>query len=167
MIPNMMQWFQPTLDPQELEKRIGELKTVQFWLEQNSRALGATIQALEVQKLTLNTLKAMNIRPNSQAVQQPAEAAQTESEQNPEPENTEASNATNTSTTDAAALALAQNMEHMSKLGWEMLQQQFQGLVRSASPNDTASTTPNTEQEAAPPAPTAAKKAKPRKPPTA
>jgi hypothetical protein len=33
---------------------------VHFWLEQNSRALGATIQALEVQKMTLNTLKGMN-----------------------------------------------------------------------------------------------------------
>ena len=31
-----------------------------FWLEQNSKALGATIQALEVQKMTLATLKGMN-----------------------------------------------------------------------------------------------------------
>ena len=35
-------------------------KQVHFWLEQNSRALGATIQALEVQKMTLSTLKGMN-----------------------------------------------------------------------------------------------------------
>ena len=33
---------------------------MQFWLEQNSRALAATIQALEVQKMTLATLKGMN-----------------------------------------------------------------------------------------------------------
>jgi hypothetical protein len=33
---------------------------VQFWLDQNSKALGATIQALEVQKMTLATLKGMN-----------------------------------------------------------------------------------------------------------
>ncbi|OYU43624.1 MAG: hypothetical protein CFE44_17375, partial [Burkholderiales bacterium PBB4] len=39
---------------------IDELKNVHFWLEQNSRALGATIQALEVQKMTLATLKGMN-----------------------------------------------------------------------------------------------------------
>ena len=31
-----------------------------FWLDQNSKALGATIQALEVQKMTLATLKGMN-----------------------------------------------------------------------------------------------------------
>jgi len=46
---------------EELEKRINELKTVQFWLEQNSRALSATIQALEVQKMTLSTLQGMNV----------------------------------------------------------------------------------------------------------
>ena len=50
----------PTLNVEELEKRIEELKNVHFWLEQNSRALGATIQALEVQKMTLATLKGMN-----------------------------------------------------------------------------------------------------------
>jgi hypothetical protein len=54
-------WVAPTLDPQELEKRIGELRTVQFWLEQNARMLGASIQAMEVQKMTLTTLKSMNV----------------------------------------------------------------------------------------------------------
>ena len=54
------QWFTPTMSAEDLDKRIGELKTVQFWLEQNTRALAATIQALEVQKMTLATLKSMN-----------------------------------------------------------------------------------------------------------
>src|SRR4051812_48009746 len=61
-LPNIGQWVAPTLDPEELEKRIGELKTVQFWLEQNARMLGATIQALEVQRMTLSTLKTMNVQ---------------------------------------------------------------------------------------------------------
>ena len=60
-------WVAPTLDPEELEKRIQELKTVQFWLEQNSKAVGATIQALEVQRMTLNTLKGMNMSFNDLA----------------------------------------------------------------------------------------------------
>ena len=54
-------WVAPTLDPEELDKRIQELKTVQFWLEQNTKAVGATIQALEVQRMTLSTLKGMNM----------------------------------------------------------------------------------------------------------
>ena len=59
-MPNLANWVAPSLNPEELEKRIEELKAVHFWLEQNSRALGATIQALEVQKMTLATLKGMN-----------------------------------------------------------------------------------------------------------
>jgi phosphoglycolate phosphatase-like HAD superfamily hydrolase len=59
-MPNLASWVAPTLNVEELDKRIEELKNVHFWLEQNSRALGATIQALEVQKMTLATLKGMN-----------------------------------------------------------------------------------------------------------
>jgi hypothetical protein len=61
-LPNFGQWVAPTLNPEELEKRIEELRTVQFWLEQNARMLGATIQALEVQRMTLSTLKTMNVQ---------------------------------------------------------------------------------------------------------
>ena len=60
-LPAMGQWVAPTLDPKEIEKRIGELRTVQFWLEQNARLLGTTIQALEVQRMTLSTLQTMNL----------------------------------------------------------------------------------------------------------
>ncbi|WP_295642256.1 PhaM family polyhydroxyalkanoate granule multifunctional regulatory protein [uncultured Methylibium sp.] len=62
VLPNIGQWVAPTLNPEELEKRIEELRTVQFWLEQNARMLGATIQALEVQRMTLSTLKTMNVQ---------------------------------------------------------------------------------------------------------
>ena len=55
------QWVAPTVSVEEVDKRIAELKAVQFWLEQNGRALNATIQALEVQRMTLSTLKDMNV----------------------------------------------------------------------------------------------------------
>lgn len=60
-MPNLSNWVAPTLSVEELDKRVGELKAVHFWLEQNSKALAATIQALEVQKMTLATLKGMNL----------------------------------------------------------------------------------------------------------
>jgi hypothetical protein len=60
-MPNLASWIAPTLNVEDLEKRISELKTVHFWLDQNSKALSATIQALEVQKMTLATLKGMNV----------------------------------------------------------------------------------------------------------
>lgn len=59
-LPNLGNWVAPTFNVEDLEKRIEELKAVHFWLDQNSKALGATIQALEVQKMTLSTLKSMN-----------------------------------------------------------------------------------------------------------
>ena len=54
-------WVAPTFSVEDLDKRIQELKAVHFWLDQNSRALSATIQALEVQKMTLATLQGMNV----------------------------------------------------------------------------------------------------------
>jgi hypothetical protein len=61
-MPGIGQWVAPTINPEELDKRIEELRTVQYWLEQNARMLGATIQALEVQRMTLSTLKTMNVQ---------------------------------------------------------------------------------------------------------
>lgn len=60
-MPGVGQWVAPTLDPAELDKRISELRTVQFWLEQNAKLLATTIQALEVQRMTLTTLQTMNL----------------------------------------------------------------------------------------------------------
>ena len=54
-------WVAPTLSVEELDKRITDLKAVQFWLEQNVTTLKATIQAMEVQKMTLATLQGMNV----------------------------------------------------------------------------------------------------------
>src|SRR4051794_2297756 len=61
-MPGLSNWIAPTLNVEELDKRISELKAVHFWLDQNGKALAATIQALEVQKMTLATLKGMNFR---------------------------------------------------------------------------------------------------------
>ena len=61
-MPGVGQWIAPTINPEEIDKRIEELRTVQYWLEQNARMLGATIQALEVQRMTLSTLRTMNVQ---------------------------------------------------------------------------------------------------------
>jgi hypothetical protein len=59
-MPNLSHWVAPTFNVEELDKRIEELKAVHYWLDQNAKALGATVQALEVQKMTLATLQNMN-----------------------------------------------------------------------------------------------------------
>jgi hypothetical protein len=60
-MPNLGSWVAPTFNVEDLEKRIEELKAVHFWLDQNSKALSATIQAMEVQKMTLATLRDLNV----------------------------------------------------------------------------------------------------------
>jgi hypothetical protein len=60
-MPGMASWVAPTLSVEDIDKRIQELKSVLFWLEQNTTALKATIQAMEVQKMTLSTLQTMNV----------------------------------------------------------------------------------------------------------
>ncbi|MET4579087.1 PhaM family polyhydroxyalkanoate granule multifunctional regulatory protein [Ottowia thiooxydans] len=60
-LSGLSNWVAPTVSVEELDKRIKELKAVLFWLEQNATALKATVQALEVQKMTLATLAGMNM----------------------------------------------------------------------------------------------------------
>lgn len=117
-------WVAPTLDPQALDKRIEELKAVQFWLDQNAAALKATIQALEVQKLTLATLKSMNFNPPDLAQAfKPAAAAEPPPAQAAAPRKPRA-----TSGAPAAPAAAAPDPMQF----WGALTQQFQQIASHA-----------------------------------
>lgn len=50
----------PTLDTDELEKQIRDLKTVEGWLRTNLSMLSMTIQNLEMQRTTLTAMKTMS-----------------------------------------------------------------------------------------------------------
>ncbi|HLP26742.1 MAG TPA: PhaM family polyhydroxyalkanoate granule multifunctional regulatory protein [Acidobacteriota bacterium] len=50
----------PTLDTNELDKRISELKTVEGWLKTNLGLLQMTIQGLEMQRATLAAMRSMS-----------------------------------------------------------------------------------------------------------
>jgi hypothetical protein len=47
----------PTLDVEELDKRIADLRAVEHWLNLNAGMLRTTIQSLEVQRNTIATLR--------------------------------------------------------------------------------------------------------------
>jgi hypothetical protein len=47
----------PTLDVDEVERRIAELKSVENWLNMNLAALRMTIQGLEMQRATLSAMR--------------------------------------------------------------------------------------------------------------
>jgi hypothetical protein len=50
----------PTVDIEELDKRIADLRAVEQWLELNASMLRTTIQTLEVQRATIATLKGIS-----------------------------------------------------------------------------------------------------------
>ena len=47
----------PTFDPQEVEKRIAELKSVEAWLNMNLNMLKLSINGLEMQRAALQAMK--------------------------------------------------------------------------------------------------------------
>ena len=64
----------PTLDVDELEKRITDMKAVEGWLKMNLNMLSMSIQGLEMQRATLSAVKAMS---------QSASGAESETKANP------------------------------------------------------------------------------------
>ena len=47
----------PTLDPQEVEKRIADLRSIETWLNMNLNMVRFSIQGLEVQKAALQAMQ--------------------------------------------------------------------------------------------------------------
>ncbi|HYD56235.1 MAG TPA: PhaM family polyhydroxyalkanoate granule multifunctional regulatory protein [Burkholderiales bacterium] len=48
----------PTLDPDEVEKRITDLRSIEAWLNMNLNMVKFSIQGLEVQKAALQAMRA-------------------------------------------------------------------------------------------------------------
>ncbi|RZI83869.1 MAG: hypothetical protein EOP38_11135 [Rubrivivax sp.] len=118
-------WTMPTLDPDELDKRIQDLRTVQFWLEQNARLISMTIQGLEVQRMTLTTLRGMNVSMDAVRDSLKARTASTAAEApaSPTPDQT----AEPSSTENASAAPTVNPMQW-----WDTLTQQFSNLANQA-----------------------------------
>lgn len=65
----------PTLDVDELDKRITDLKAVEGWLKMNLNMLQMSIQGLEMQKVTLAAVKAMSQSSNEEGQPNPFASA--------------------------------------------------------------------------------------------
>ena len=57
----------PTFDPQEVEKRIAELKSVEQWLNMNLNMLRLSINGLEMQRAALQAMKSASEPPKNQS----------------------------------------------------------------------------------------------------
>ncbi|WP_295380539.1 PhaM family polyhydroxyalkanoate granule multifunctional regulatory protein [uncultured Pseudacidovorax sp.] len=175
----MSSWVAPTLSVEEIDKRIQELKAVQYWLEQNGHALKATIQALEVQRMTLSTLRGMNVRMEdlaqafadsttraAEAVREAtvaATAAPTSRDEAgaPEPAPEPAAESPAADQADAPAAAAPGVIDPLQ--WWGSLTQQFQQIASQALKDASAMQMPMAAAGAMPEAPAAAAKSAGRK----
>ena len=161
---------------EELDKRIADMRAVESWLKLNLSMLSSAIQALEVQRATLSTLKsymgftaesmsaagvpspldvALGIKPSGQAKIKPARGKADKGD-------------------DAGEQAAAQ-LSDAAQAWWGMLQQQFDTLAAATAASMQASEQAVSAAGAATKSAAASKAAKaprkraaaPRKPPAA
>ena len=159
-MPQLGAWVAPTLNVEELDKRIAELKAVQFWLDQNAAALKATIQALEVQKMTLVALQGMNVNMNEMAqaftARMPGAAPAPEPAAKPQ------------AAPDSSAKAAEGGAAVDPMQWWSALTQQFQSIaqaaIKDASTRKPSTAAPRTVKKSATPKSATKAKAKAKAP---
>jgi len=145
----------PPMNPEELERKIAELKSVENWLKLNLSMLSSTIQGMEVQLATIATLKSFMAAgsagaanpqgsnaqpappnwlsgwPTAPAQPQSNPATQTEPEAQPQASAERDAKASSPAQATQGAAASAATAP-AAKAWWDMLQQQF-GQVAAAT----------------------------------
>ncbi|WP_175656223.1 PhaM family polyhydroxyalkanoate granule multifunctional regulatory protein [Burkholderia ambifaria] len=171
-LSSMSDMMAPLTSVEELDKRITDLRAVEQWLKLNLGMLQSAIQALEVQRATLATLRAFGAF--AQSSMSAAEEAAVAAAQAASAPRADAQQAPGAGAADAPAAGDAAQQAFDPAGWWNLLQAQFNQLASlamtqpgvqgdqpdDASPAQAAQPAPTTPAE--PPAPAAA--AAPRKP---
>jgi len=176
----------PTLSVEELDKKINDLKAVEAWLNLNTSMLRGSIQALEVQRGTIATLKSMgaslaaaitqpgaseksvfeSVPYASAFFQQPAAPApEAKPTPAPAPAPAPAPEPAAAAPNDAGSHAAAQLANPSA--WWNLLQDQFKQAVSTAMSPDAASAAAASFGAASQARPAAGKSAKPAEAATA
>ena len=146
----------PTMSVEELDKKINDLKAVEAWLNLNTSMLRGSIQALEVQRGTIATLKSMGASlaaaitqpgaseksvfesvPYASAFFQQAAPAAAAPAPAPKPAPAPAPEPAAATPSDAGSQAAAQLANPSA--WWNLLQDQFKQAVSTAMSPDAAS----------------------------
>ena len=151
--------FSPTVDPEELDKRIADLRTVEQWLVLNLNLLRGAIQALELQRAALGSLKSFGeaARASAEATAQASAQASTHS--------------STQSSAQASTRASAQPAEPPAAapsgldpaVWWQTLQDQFKQITDSALASTSAAMAAATQAGKPSAATATAEGARPRK----
>ncbi|KWI39467.1 alginate biosynthesis protein AlgP [Burkholderia cepacia] len=170
-LSSMSDMMAPLTSVEELDKRITDLRAVEQWLKLNLGMLQSAIQALEVQRATLATLRAFGAFAQSSmsaAEEAAVAAAQAAKPASAAPGDAPAAADADASAADAAAGDAAQAFDPAG--WWNLLQSQFNQLaslamaqpgMQPAAPGDAPPDAAAAPEQAAKPAPAAAA---PRKP---
>ncbi|MGK5075180.1 PhaM family polyhydroxyalkanoate granule multifunctional regulatory protein [Janthinobacterium sp. ZB1P44] len=166
----------PTMSVEELDKKINDLKAVEAWLNLNTSMLRGSIQALEVQRGTIATLKSMGAS-LAAAITQPGaseksvfesvpyasaffqHAAPAAPAPEPKPAPAPAPEPAAAAPNDAGSQAAAQLANPSA--WWNLLQDQFKQAVSTAMSPDAASAAAASFGGGATAKPAASKSAKP------
>lgn len=166
----------PTMSVEELDKKISDLKAVEAWLNLNTSMLRGSIQALEVQRGTIATLKSMGAS-LAAAITQPGASEKTVFESvpyasaffqqaapaapapAPKPAPAPAPEPAAAAPDDAGNQAAAQLANPSA--WWNLLQDQFKQAVSTAMSPDAASAAAASFGAGAKAKPAASKSAKP------
>lgn len=151
-----------TLNPEELDKRIQELKTVENWLKLNLSMLSSTIQGMEIQRASIATMHSFV----SAVAEQHKGQATLDEVLGLKPKTTDEATDNQTASTASGSDALSS----AASAWWNMLQNQFNQLAQATaatlqpSPEDNTDNKPETGTgPAAAPAKTSTRKTTSRK----
>lgn len=165
----------PPMNPEDLERKIAELKSVENWLKLNLSMLSSTIQGMEVQRATIATLKSFmaagSAGANAQASGAPPSWLSGWPTAQAQPQPQEPAQAAQTDAADAAArVAMAMgaaqaiqgdaataSVAPAAQAWWDMLQQQFGQVAAATAASMAVKPTQAADQAAAEPAKTAKK----------
>ncbi|MBR8179018.1 PhaM family polyhydroxyalkanoate granule multifunctional regulatory protein, partial [Burkholderia ambifaria] len=170
-LSSMSDMMAPLTSVEELDKRITDLRAVEQWLKLNLGMLQSAIQALEVQRATLATLRAFGAF--AQSSMSAAEEAAVAAAQAASAPRADAQQAPDAGAADAPPAGDAAQQAFDPAGWWNLLQAQFNQLaslamtqpgVQADQPDDASPAQAAPTAQAEPPAPAAAAAAAPRKP---
>ena len=140
--PSSFPMASTTLNPEELDKRIQELKTVENWLKLNLSMLSSTIQGMEIQRASIATMHSFV----SAVAEQHKGQATLDEVLGLKPKTTDEAAASQA----ASAATGSDALSSAAGAWWNMLQNQFNQLAQAtaatlqAAPESSAETQPET-----------------------
>jgi hypothetical protein len=144
----MSDMMAPLTNVEELDKRITDMRAVEQWLKLNLNMLQSAIQALEVQRATLATLRAFGAFAQ-QSMAQPASAAPTPAPEKPRPEPAAAPRPEAASRAEPEAGESANAPGFDASAWWNLLQSQFNQIAQFAMTQPAGAESAATGDEAA------------------